>query len=360
MSRIRLEKVSKKFGDTVALDGFDLDVGEGEFLALLGPSGCGKTTALRLLAGFLRPSAGRILVDERDVSPLPPHKRNAGMVFQDYALFPHMTVAENIGFGLRERGQSGSFAQRRVMELLDLVRLAGMDRRYPRELSGGQQQRVALARALAFGPSVLLMDEPFGALDLKLREAMQVELVQIQRRLGITTIFVTHDQTEAMAMANRVAVMNHGRIVQLGTPRDVYDRPTNAFVADFVGRINLLRARIATITENRAVLDANGATLMAPPVPWSEIGMVVAVAVRPECLVLAQMSAEGVQEGWNTLEGTVAATRFAGSTFTIELETIGNGRLIVEARSDQGVLREGTSLSIAWPWEKTTLLRNLE
>ena len=169
-------------------------MGEGEFLALLGPSGCGKTTALRLLAGFLQPTAGRILVDEQDVSALPPHKRNAGMVFQDYALFPHMTVEDNIAFGLHERGQRGAAAKKRVAELLDLVRLAGMERRYPGELSGGQQQRVALARALAFGPSVLLMDEPFGALDLKLREAMQVELVQIQRQLGITTIFVTHDQ----------------------------------------------------------------------------------------------------------------------------------------------------------------------
>src|SRR5689334_6661740 len=229
MSRIRFESVSKAYGETTALDGFDLDVGEGEFLALLGPSGCGKTTALRLLAGFLQPTAGRILVDDRDVSALPAHKRNAGMVFQDYALFPHMTVEDNIAFGLHERGQKGAVTAKRVAELLDLVRLAGMGRRYPGELSGGQQQRVALARALAFGPSVLLMDEPFGALDLKLREAMQAELVQIQRQLGITTIFVTHDQAEAMAMADRIAVMNRGRIAQLGTPENVYDRPSNSF-----------------------------------------------------------------------------------------------------------------------------------
>ena len=209
---------------------------------------------------FLQPTSGRILVDERDVSSLPPHKRNAGMVFQDYALFPHMMVSDNIAFGLHERGQRGAAVEKRVAELLALVRLTGMGERYPGALSGGQQQRVALARALAFGPSALLMDEPFGALDQKLREVMQVELVQIQRQLGITTIFVTHDQHEAMTVANRIAVMSGGRIEQLGRPEEVYNRPANSFVAQFVGKINLFAARITGVAGSTVVLDASGAS----------------------------------------------------------------------------------------------------
>jgi putative spermidine/putrescine transport system ATP-binding protein len=343
MSRIRFEGVSKTFGETTALDGFDLDVGEGEFLALLGPSGCGKTTALRLLAG--------------DVSALPAHKRNAGMVFQDYALFPHMTVEDNIAFGLHERGQKGAATAKRVAELLDLVRLAGMGRRYPGELSGGQQQRVALARALAFGPSVLLMDEPFGALDLKLREAMQAELVQIQRQLGITTLFVTHDQVEAMAVADRIAVMSGGRIAQLGTPEEVYERPASSFVAQFVGRINLFPARIADLAEDTAILDANGARLTAARALWMETGMEVDAAVRPEWLSLGEAGQATAAAADNVIEGTIAASRFAGSTLNIEVETTGIGRLAVETRSGHPVLRQGTAVSVAWPKEKTIVLR---
>jgi ABC-type Fe3+/spermidine/putrescine transport system ATPase subunit len=208
MARIGFEGVSKAYGETVALDGFDLEVADGEFLALLGPSGCGKTTALRLLAGFLQPTAGRILVDDRDVSALPPHKRNAGMVFQDYALFPHMTVADNIAFGLNERGQRGATVDKRVAELLALVRLAGMGERYPGALSGGQQQRVALARALAFGPSVLLMDEPFGALDAQTRANMQTLLVRLHAAHPCLVVFVTHDVTEALQLGDRVIVLS--------------------------------------------------------------------------------------------------------------------------------------------------------
>jgi putative spermidine/putrescine transport system ATP-binding protein len=357
MSRIRFEGVSKTYGETIVLDGFDLDVGEGEFLALLGPSGCGKTTALRLLAGFLQPAGGRILVDDRDVSALPPHKRNAGMVFQDYALFPHMTVADNIAFGLHERGQKGAATAKRVTELLDLMRMAGMGRRYPGEVSGGQQQRVALARALAFGPSVLLMDEPFGALDLKLREAMQTELVQIQRQLGITTLFVTHDQTEAMAVADRIAVMSGGRIAQLGTPEEVYERPASSFVAQFVGRINLFPARIAELVDDTTVIDANGTRLTAPRPAWAEIGMDVDAAVRPEWLSLSIAGPKTASPAENIVDGTVAASRFAGSTLNIDVETTRIGGLSVEARSGHPALRKGTAVSVSWPQEKTILLR---
>jgi putative spermidine/putrescine transport system ATP-binding protein len=357
MARIHFEGVSKTYGETVALDGFDLEVGEGEFLALLGPSGCGKTTALRLLAGFLQPTSGRILVDEHDVSSLPPHKRNAGMVFQDYALFPHMTVANNIAFGLHERGQRGTAVEKRVAELLALVRLTGMGERYPGVLSGGQQQRVALARALAFGPSVLLMDEPFGALDQKLREVMQVELVQIQRQLGITTIFVTHDQHEAMTVANRIAVMSGGRIEQLGSPAEVYNQPANSFVAQFVGKINLFAVRIRDTVGSTVVLDANGAELAAPRTPWAEPGAEIDAAVRPESLDLLPPTQAGPITDYNTIAGTIAVVRFAGPTVAIEVETAALGRLTVETRGGHPMAVEGTSINLTWPASKTIILR---
>jgi putative spermidine/putrescine transport system ATP-binding protein len=357
MARIGFEGVSKAYGETVALDGFDLEVADGEFLALLGPSGCGKTTALRLLAGFLQPTAGRILVDDRDVSALPPHKRNAGMVFQDYALFPHMTVADNIAFGLNERGQRGATVDKRVAELLALVRLAGMGERYPGALSGGQQQRVALARALAFGPSVLLMDEPFGALDQKLREVMQVELVQIQRQLGITTIFVTHDQHEAMTVANRIAVMSGGRIEQLGSPEEVYNRPANSFVAQFVGRINLFAARIADIAGSTIELAADGIRFAATRPPWAEPGMEIDAAVRPESLDLQPPTPAGPTSDHNALAGTIAAIRFTGPTLAVEIDTVGLGRLTVETRAGHPLAVEGASISLAWPTSKTIILR---
>ena len=249
MARIRFEGVSKSYGETVALDGFDLDVGEGEFLALLGPSGCGKTTALRLLAGFLQPTCGRILIDERDVSSLPPHKRNTGMVFQDYALFPHMTVADNIAFGLHERGQRGAAVRKRVNELLALVRLTGTDERYPGALSGGQQQRVALARALAFEPSVLLMDEPFGAVDEITRDRLNEELLRIWRETGTTIVFVTHSIYEAAFLGTEVLVLtaNPGRVreimpIQLDEPRRLRARET----PDFMRQAAHLRAVLET------------------------------------------------------------------------------------------------------------------
>jgi spermidine/putrescine ABC transporter ATP-binding subunit len=357
MSAIRFESVTKAYDDTIALAGFDLDIVEGEFLALLGPSGCGKTTALRLVAGFLRPTSGRILIDGCDVSSLPPHKRNAGMVFQDYALFPHMTVADNIAFGLHERGQSGISVTRRVVELLELVKLAGMERRYPGELSGGQQQRIALARALAFDPSVLLMDEPFGALDLKLRDAMQSELVHIQRSLNITTLFVTHDQGEAMAMAHRIAVMNRGCIEQLGSPEEIYNRPKTAFVAEFVGKINLLPASVVESDDARTVIDLSGMHLVIPPHPWAKAGTKVFAAVRPESLRLSaapltdnQMNQAGF------LSGTAAARRFSGSSYMIEVLTAHHGRLLVELRAGDGEFSENSPVFVRWPAEKTILL----
>src|SRR5919109_31258 len=255
MARVVLTDVSRRFGGVTAVDGVTLDVGEGEFLTLLGPSGCGKTTTLRMIAGFLPPSRGRIVIDGEDVTRLPARRRNIGMVFQDYALFPHLTVAENIGFGLRERGTPRRRIGERVHELTALVRLTGLERRFPAELSGGQQQRVALARALAYTPRVLLMDEPLGALDLKLREAMQLELAQLQRRLGITTIYVTHDQEEAMTLSDRIAVMSEGRILQVGPPDEVYGRPRTAFVASFVGKVTLLAGTVRATHGGDCLVD---------------------------------------------------------------------------------------------------------
>ena len=236
---VRFEGVTRRFGDVAAVDSLDLEIGRGEFFALLGPSGCGKTTLMRLLAGFERPDAGRILLEGRDIADLAPHRRPTSMMFQTYALFPHLTVAQNVGFGLKQQGWASSRAAARVADLLALVRLEGLERRKPHQLSGGQKQRVALARALAPKPAILLLDEPLAALDRRLREDTQLELKTLQRALGLTFLIVTHDQDEAMVVADRLAVMRDGRIAQVGAPREVYERPASRFVAEFLGEANL-------------------------------------------------------------------------------------------------------------------------
>ncbi len=256
---VSLEGVEKRFGDVVAVHGIDLEIGDGEFFAMLGPSGSGKTTTLRMIAGFERPSAGRIRLHGEDVSTLPPFERDVNTVFQDYALFPHMSVADNVGYGLMVRRVPKAERAARVADALRIVRLEGYDARRPAQLSGGQRQRVALARALVNRPRVLLLDEPLGALDLKLREQMQVELKEIQHRVGITFIYVTHDQGEALAMSERIAVFNQGRLEQVGTPAEIYERPRTAFVAGFVGTSNLLEGEVA-----RAVLGTLGVFTIRP------------------------------------------------------------------------------------------------
>jgi spermidine/putrescine transport system ATP-binding protein len=243
---IALEHVSRHFGDVVAVQDADFVVGHGEFFSLLGPSGCGKTTTLRLIAGFEQPSSGRVLLDGQDVSRVPPYRRSVNTVFQQYALFPHLSVYDNVAFGPRSRGLDARETDRRVRELLDVVRLGDLARRRPAQLSGGQQQRVALARALVNAPSALLLDEPLGALDLKLREAMQLELKRVQREVRIAFVYVTHDQEEALTMSDRIAVMNGGRVEQIGTPREIYDAPDTAFVAGFIGVANLIPVAAGT------------------------------------------------------------------------------------------------------------------
>src|SRR5205809_7726971 len=251
---VRLEGVRKRFGEVVAVDGVDLDVTEGEFFSILGPSGSGKTTCLRMIAGFEAPTEGRVWLGGQDVSGLPPYERDVNTVFQDYALFPHMTVGENVEYGLRVKKVPGADRRERVAQALQMVRLEGFEKRRPNQLSGGQRQRVALARALVNRPRVLLLDEPLGALDLKLRQQLQVELKRIQAEVGITFIYVTHDQDEALSMSDRIAVMDKGRVLQVGSPHDVYDEPRSDFVAGFVGVSNLLELDIESVENGEVVL----------------------------------------------------------------------------------------------------------
>ena len=289
IAAVRLDGVVKRFGDVLAADGIDLEVQEGEFFSLLGPSGSGKTTCLRMIAGFERPTAGRILLGGVDVGDRPPYERDVNTVFQDYALFPHMTVSENVGYGLMVRKVPKSERAERVSEALEMVRLGAFGDRKPAQLSGGQRQRVALARALVMRPRVLLLDEPLGALDLKLRQAMQVELKEIQQAVGLTFLYVTHDQEEALTMSDRLAVFNQGRVEQVGTPADVYERPATGFVAGFVGTSNILEG-------------ASAASITGSPDPFT---------VRPEKIHLVdeerspgadECYADGVVRDWPALE----------------------------------------------------------
>ena len=285
---VSIKGACKAFGGSIAVDDVSLDVSKGEFLTLLGPSGCGKTTLLNLIAGFLAPERGRILIDGEDVTSVPPYRRSIGMVFQNYALFPHMTVAGNVAFGLRMRKISAEEIDRRVAEALEMVRLPQMGERTPRQLSGGQQQRVALARALVINPKVVLLDEPFSAIDKNLRAEMQVELKQIQKRIGITTVFVTHDQSEALSLSDRIAVMSQGRIEQVSQPALLYRSPASSFVASFIGDINRLPCTFMARSGGEVVLDAGGIELRLPQARAGSgsAGLQVLLYVRPEELAL--------------------------------------------------------------------------
>ena len=328
---VRLEGVVKRFGDVVAVDGVDLDVREGEFFSLLGPSGSGKTTCLRMIAGFERPTEGRVLLGGIDVGDLPPYERDVNTVFQDYALFPHMTVAENVAYGLMVRKAPKGERVARAEEALEMVRLTGFGARKPAQLSGGQRQRVALARALIMRPRVLLLDEPLGALDLKLRQAMQIELKEIQQAVGLTFIYVTHDQEEALTMSDRLAVFNLGRIEQVGTPADVYERPINGFVAGFVGVSN--------------VLDGDAASAI--------IGTAGAVSIRPEKIHLAIDVDSAVAQGECTATGVVSKVVYLGAItrYTVRLDE--GGELVVmqqnlRASSMEALQVQGRRVRLTW------------
>jgi putative spermidine/putrescine transport system ATP-binding protein len=351
MSYLTLDGLAKHFAGFTAVDGLSLAIEKGEFLSLLGPSGCGKTTTLQMVAGFVEPSRGRVLLDGHDVTGLRPEKRGMGVVFQSYALFPHMTVAENVGFGLEMRKVPRAEREQRVGETLELVRLGGLGNRHPKALSGGQRQRVALARALAIRPAVLLLDEPMSNLDAKLREEMHIELRGIQKHLGITTILVTHDQVEAMTMSDRVAVMHGGRIVQLGTPFDAYERPQSPFASTFLGKTNTMAARVVATHERCcevALGDAEGARRMFVPHEGQRYDGPVDVYLRPE-----RIRVVAAHEG---IAGRVVTRVFLGSHWMLEIDSA-LGRLRV-SQPNVGTMppAEGTAVGLHWADDDARLL----
>lgn len=321
----------KRYGDFTALQQISLAIRDNEFFTLLGPSGCGKTTLLRMIAGFEDVTEGGIYLFGDEIKTLPPHKRPVNTVFQNYALFPHMTVLENVGFGLEMKGISRADAAKKAGEMLELVQLSQFAKRKPSQLSGGQQQRVALARALAPSPKVLLLDEPLSALDLKLRKAMQIELKQIQRETGITFIFVTHDQEEALTMSDRIAVMSSGELQQLGAPRDIYEHPHNMFVADFIGDTNLLEVSVDKIADGRAQCHIGGGhELMCDAVDGVEVGANVHLSVRPERMVLSETATSA-----ESLKGVVAQNIFIGTDITTMVDLDGGPKITIRTSNTE-------------------------
>ncbi len=313
MAFLEIDDLRKSFGPMIVVQRFDLAIERGEFISFLGPSGCGKTTTLRMIAGFESPSSGGIRIDARDVTGLRPNKRNVGMVFQSYALFPNMTVAENVAFGLKIAKRPAAEIGSRVEEMLKLIKLPTLGGRYPYQLSGGQQQRVALARALAIKPQVLLLDEPLSALDAKIRVSLREEIRSLQRALGITTIYVTHDQEEALSMSDRIVVMNEGRVEQIGTPFEIYNFPRTRFVASFVGTLNILRGRVIDAASGRIAVDGPEIAA-ARGIADAQVGEVRSVALRPEAVSLGDL-----RDGQNRMRGTIEEVSFLGSVVRVRV-----------------------------------------
>jgi len=351
---LRLERVTKRFGDVVAVDDVDLTIGAGEFFSLLGPSGCGKTTTLRLVAGFEQPTEGRIMVGEDDLTPRRPARRPLNMVFQDYALFPHLTVAENIAFGLRIKRLPKSEQRARIDDALRTMRLEGMDERRPAQLSGGQRQRVALARALVNRPSALLLDEPLGALDLQLRKQMQTELRRIHRETGTTFLYVTHDQEEALTMSDRIAVMNGGRVEQLAAPRELYERPVTPFVADFIGTSNLLSLVDPVVFDGVATSAlGDGQRLTARLEQPEDVGDgPLQVTVRPERISLHPVAVPVTAgESDSVVRGQVTELVYLGSLTQVAVDLVTGASIVVHALSDSDVVRDlvnGDHVVVTW------------
>ncbi|MBS0221689.1 MAG: ABC transporter ATP-binding protein [Proteobacteria bacterium] len=341
MARLDIDRLAKRYGDFYAVRDVSLQVADGEFLVLLGPSGCGKTTTLRIVAGFIEPTAGSVTIGDRDVTMLPPWKRNSGMVFQSYALFPHLTVAQNVAFGLEMRKLGKAEIGKRVAEALALVRLAGFDDRLPRQLSGGQQQRVALARALAIRPDVLLLDEPLSNLDAKLRQEVRVEIRELQQKLGLTTVMVTHDQEEALTMADRLVVMSEGSVRQIGSQRDLYERPADRFVADFVGRSTFFEG----VVEAPGRFRTDGGLSLACDDGTPGRG---ALSVRPERVGIADTPWTGLD---NSLPGTVEFVSYLGALIDIHVRLSPRDRLIVHVANREGGFTPevGQPVHVGWP-----------
>ena len=343
------DRVQKSYdGETLVVKDLNLSMPKGEFLTMLGPSGSGKTTCLMMLAGFETATHGEILLDGKPINNIPPHKRGIGMVFQNYALFPHMTIGENLGFPLEVRGMGKSDREAKIKRALDMVQMASFVNRRPAQLSGGQQQRVALARALVFEPELVLMDEPLGALDKQLREHMQFEITNLAHNLGITTVYVTHDQTEALTMSDRVAVFNDGRIQQLAAPEDLYERPDNSFVAQFIGENNKLEGRIESIGGSTCTVRLDDGTIIdAQPINVSKVGERTRVSIRPERV---ESNPDRLPKGGHLIDAEVQEFIYMGDTFRVRLKVAGQTDFIMKYRNaqDQGRMVPGQKIRIGW------------
>ncbi|HEY7196700.1 MAG TPA: ABC transporter ATP-binding protein [Gaiellaceae bacterium] len=354
---ICLRGVRKSFGGVEAVKEVTTDILEGEFFTMLGPSGCGKTTTLRMIAGFEEPDEGTILLRDEDVTHVPPNRRSVNMVFQHYALFPHMSIRENVAFGLKLKKLPKGEQRSRVEEMLRIVQLEGTEKRKPSQLSGGQQQRVALARALVNRPAALLLDEPLGALDVKLRKQLQLELKRIQNELGTTFVYVTHDQEEALSMSDRIAVMNGGLVEQIGSPREVYEHPQTAFVADFIGSLNALDFRVDSVEGAVAVMSlGEGARLAVSAPNGTKTGATLKVAVRPERIRIEPADGRA-PEGGSRLDGTIVELVYLGSLTQFHVDTQA-GRIVSHCLTDESAARleEGRRVSLTWAPEHASVL----
>ena len=354
---IALAGVSKRFGKVAAVHDVTLEIGEGEFFSLLGPSGCGKTTTLRMIAGFEAPDAGSVVLQGADVTSVSANRRPVNMVFQQYALFPHMSIYDNVAFGLKVKHVPRREHRARVQEMLRVVELEGLERRRARQLSGGQQQRVALARALVNRPAALLLDEPLGALDVKLRKQMQLELKRIQHELGTTFVYVTHDQEEALAMSDRIAVMNHGQVEQTGSPREIYEHPNSAFVADFIGSLNALDLTVDELVGECAVARyGEGDRVVVPVGSDTRTGASLRVAVRPERVQIGPPASKGV-DGGSRLEGTIAQVVYLGMYTQFHVDTRA-GRVVSHHLADDSVesFAPGLAVTLSWEPEHTSVI----
>jgi spermidine/putrescine ABC transporter ATP-binding subunit len=355
--RIDIENITKRFGSMAAISEVNLTIREGELFTLLGPSGCGKTTLLRLIAGFYAPNEGRILFDGQDVSDRPPNDRGIGMVFQNFALWPHMTVAENVAYGLKLRKIRGSEIKDRVGAVFDKVKLAGFSDRYPGQLSGGQQQRVALARALVLNPKILLLDEPLSNLDAKIRVQVRQEIRKLQKELGITTMYVTHDQEEALTLSDRIAVLNQGKVFQVGTPKDLYERPQNRFVADFIGINNLIEGLVNSVDTQQRCLQAKTdlGVLSAVFDQRFQPGDRCVLCVRPENAAVGGEAAQGC----NVVKGRITFAAYLGNTLRYDVELAPGTVFKVDMRAPwhHELLPTGTEVSVSFPASSTVAIR---
>lgn len=356
MSEIVLfQNITKRFGEVVALNDITLEVQRGEFLSLLGPSGCGKTTLLRTCAGLETPTQGRVFLEGKDVTHVPPYKRPVNMVFQRWALFPHKTVAENIAFGLAIKNVPRPDIEEQVGRMLQLVKMEGYEDRYPKQLSGGQAQRIALARALVMQPKVLLLDEPLGSLDLKLRREMQIELINLHKQLGATFVYVTHDQEEALTMSDRVAVMNEGIIIQEGSPSEIYQKPNSVFAAGFIGEAILFKGKIEALEETGCRVRSGDFTLVCGPRPGVAVGQEVTVSIRPERI---KIGAEPDTSCDNRLEGSIVNTIFKGPAVHYQVQVASNHVITVQQNLEQDMplYESGTVVCLGWSSENAAVL----